>query len=129
MSNKKRPYLVINQTTGSETLVIAISQAQAISHVARQALSAYPAAPLDVVNHMANGGKVSDATEEPKKEPENTPPPAPDPGTLPPTQSREQLDDDDIEQDPPAGEAAPSVGGGEAEDWEKHINSGIAGQP
>ena len=72
MSNKKRPYLVINQTTGSEELVIAISQAQAISHMARTMLSAYPAAPLDVVKHMANGGKVTDATAEPQ--PKEAPP-------------------------------------------------------
>ena len=62
MSNKKRPYRIVNEDTGAEHMVLAISQAQAVSHVARNLFSVTAASGMDVANHAMAGGKIEDAT-------------------------------------------------------------------
>ncbi len=109
MGNKKRPYLIEDRVTGTKHMVIGISQAQVISHLARMTLTATPASPLDVVAHMKDGGSVIDATSAPaaKEEP---------PSGTPSRDDGASLDDADI---------PPSVGSGDAEGWGAHIKSGI----
>lgn len=109
MGNKKRPYLIEDRVTGTKHMVIGISQAQVISHLARMTLAATPASPLDVVAHMKDGGSVIDATAAPAAKEE---PPA---GTPTRDDGGEALDDDDI----------PPGAGGETSDWGSHIRSGI----
>lgn len=61
MSSKKRPYRVTNEDTGAEHMVLAISQAQAISYVARSMFTITAASGMDVANHAMAGGKIEDA--------------------------------------------------------------------
>lgn len=61
MSSKKRPYRIVNEDTGAVHMVLAISQAQAVSFVARNLFTVTAASGMDVANHAMNGGKIEDA--------------------------------------------------------------------
>ena len=59
--NKKRPYRVINEDTGAEHMVLAISQAQALSYLARNQFTVTAASGMDVAAHAMKGGVIEDA--------------------------------------------------------------------
>ncbi len=61
MSSKKRPYRIVNEDTGAVHMVLAISQAQAVSHVARNLFTVTAASGMDVAQHAISGGKIEDA--------------------------------------------------------------------
>lgn len=61
MSSKKRPYRIVNEDTGAVHMVLAISQAQAVSFVARNLFTVTAASGMDVANHAMGGGKIEDA--------------------------------------------------------------------
>ncbi len=61
MSSKKRPYRIVNEDTGAVHMVLAISQAQAVSHVARNLFTVTAASGMDVAKHAIGGGTIEDA--------------------------------------------------------------------
>ena len=60
-----RIYRVLNTTTGTDYLVRAHTQAQAIRHVVADQYRAQVAGQETIVEHLTAGGVVMDATSEP----------------------------------------------------------------
>lgn len=60
--NASRIYIVVDTTTNTRHLVKAISQAQAVRHVAADRLSCSVASGLEIAHLMSSGSIVADAT-------------------------------------------------------------------